>query len=112
MTTRTTLTATLTPSQKQNWEAANWGAFTRSGNIKVAKTVIAMLEEGIDTNLIWEEYYDLMDIVAERSGVDEVTDSDARDSVCWVLERVLGGSIPTLRVDFHKEEDDEDEWEE
>jgi len=105
----TTLTATLTPSQTQNWEDGNWGAFTRSGSRKVARTVIAMLEKGIENRLITDDYYALMDTIAERSGVDEVTDTEARVRVLWVLEMVLGGSIPTLRADFNKEEDEEDD---
>lgn len=107
MTTTTTLTATLTAEQESNWEDANWGAFTRGGSRKVAQTVIAMLKEGIDTRLITEKYYRLMDIIEERSGVGEVTDTDARDRVLWVLEEVLDGSIPTLRRDFNTDEDDE-----
>lgn len=107
MTTTTILTATFTAEQEINWEDANWGAFTRSGNHKVAQTVIAMLKEGIHTHLITKDYHRLMDTIARRSGVDEVTDTDARDSVLWVLEKVLGGSIPTLRRDFNTDEDDE-----
>lgn len=107
MTITTTLTATLTAEQEINWEDANWGAFTREGSHKVAQTVIAMLKEGIDTRLITEKYYRLMDIIEERSGVGEVTDTDARDRVLWVLEKVLDGSIPTLRRDFNTDEDDE-----
>ena len=107
MTTTTTLTATLTAEQESNWEDANWGAFTREGSRKVARTVIAMLREGIDTRLIKVDYYRLMDIIEERSGVGEVTDTDARDSVLWVLGKVLNGSIPMMRRDFNTDEDDE-----
>lgn len=104
----TTLQATLTAEQEINWKEANWGAFTRQGSHKVAQTVIAMLKDGIDAHLITDDYDRLMDIIEERSGVEEVTDSEARDSVLWVLEKVLDGSIPTLRRDFNTDEDEGD----
>jgi hypothetical protein len=67
-----------------------------------------MLKDGIDAHLITDDYDRLMDIIEERSGVEEVTDSEARDSVLWVLEKVLDGSIPTLRRDFNTDEDEGD----
>lgn len=109
MNIKNTLTATLSREQELNWEDGNWGAYTRSGSRKVARTVIAMLREGIENRLITDDYRALMRTIAERSGVDEVTDNDAMDSVMWMLEEVLNGSIPTLRADSNKDEDEEDD---
>jgi hypothetical protein len=113
MTITNTTKATLDWSQKRNWQEANWGAFTRSANEKVANVLIAMLEEGIDLNLL-KDSYKFMDEVERRSGVSEITDTDARDCVCSVLRWVVENDrIPTLRPDFHTDEDDledEDDW--
>lgn len=100
-------------SQKRNWREANWGAFTRSANEKVANVLIAMLEEGIDLALL-RDGYKFMDEVERRSGVVEITDTDARDCVCSVLDWVVQDNrIATLRPDYHtldEEWDDEDDW--
>jgi hypothetical protein len=101
-----TLTQTLTAEQRENWLNANWGAFTREGSRKVAETIIAMLEEGINARLITRDYYDLMNIIEKRSGVDEVTDTSARESVLWVLEKLMDGFIPRLSPDHNEEEDE------
>jgi hypothetical protein len=108
-----TVRATLDESQKRNWREANWGAFTRSANEKVANVLIAMLEEGIDLALL-RDGYKFMHEVERRSGVGEITDTDARDCVCSVLDWVVQDNrIATLRPDYHtldEEWDDEDDW--
>lgn len=113
MTITNTTKATLDATQRWNWRGANWGAFTRSANEKVADVLIAMLEEGIDLALL-KDSYKFMDEVERRSGVSEITDTDARDCVCSVLRWVVENDrIPTLRPDFHTDEDDledEDDW--
>ena len=113
MTITNTTKATLDWSQKRNWQEANCGAFTRSANEKVANVLIAMLEEGIDLALL-ENGRKFMDEVERRSGVSEITDTDARDCVCSVLRWVVENNrIPTLRPDFNTDEDDledEDDW--
>ena len=110
-----TVRATLDASQKRNWREANWGAFTRSANEKVANVLIAMLEEGIDLALL-RDGYRFMDEVERRSGVGEITDTDARDCVCSVLDWVVQDNrIATLRPDYHTleeewDDEDEDDW--
>lgn len=105
MTTTTTLRATLTAEQATNWEAADWGVNSRQDNQRVAQTVITMLTEGINTDLIWDDRDRLMDIIEERSGVSEVTDSngDCRDTVLWVLDKACSGTTVWMEPD----EDDE-----
>ena len=113
MTTIKTIKATLDWSQKRNWQEANWGAFTRSANEKVANVLIAMLEEGIDLALL-SDGYKFMGEVERLSNVSEITDTMARGCVCSVLEWVVENNrIPTLRPDYHthdEEWDDEDDW--
>lgn len=107
-----TIKVTLDESQKRNWREANWGAFTRSANEKVANVLIAMLEEGIDLALL-RDGYKFMAEVERRSNVGEITDTEARGCVCSVLRWVVENDrIPTLRPDYNTDEDegDEDDW--
>lgn len=86
---------------------ANWGSFTRQGNEKVAQTLINLLTEGF---IMPKESYDFMEMVAQMSGVSEVTDTDARDLVMGRMEDIMDGKMPMMRRDFHKEDEDEDEY--
>jgi len=107
MTVTQTLKATLDTSQKVNWLDANWGAFTRRANSDVASVLIAMLEEGIDLALLKNERR-FMDEVERRSGVGEITDTDARNTVMGRLEWVFReGRIPMLRPDYNTDDEEE-----
>jgi hypothetical protein len=108
MTITRTLKAQLNSSQIVNWLGADWGAFTRYANQKVASTLISMLDEGIDLALLGDSYK-FMDEVERRSGVSEITDTEPRNIVCLTLREVRDGKIPMLRPDWHTDEDDEDE---
>ena len=101
MNTTKTLKATLTADQTTNWENADWGVNSRQDNQRVAQTVITMLTEGINTDLIWEDRDHLMGIIEERSGVSEVTDSngDCRDTVLWVLDKACSGTTVWMEPD-------------
>jgi hypothetical protein len=114
MTVTQTLKATLDATQRWNWRGANWGAFTRRANEKVADVLIAMLEEGIDLALL-KDSYKFMDEVERRSGVGEITDTEPRNIVCLTLDEVRKGRIPMLRPDYNTDDDlwedeDEDDW--
>lgn len=95
----TTLRATLTAEQATNWENADWGVNSRQDNQRVAQTVITMLTEGINTDLIWDDRDHLMGIIEERSGVSEVTNGDCRDTVLWVLDKACSGTTVWMEPD-------------
>lgn len=99
------ITATLTTEQETNWENADWGVNSRSDNRKVAQTVITMLAEGIENKLIWDDREHLMNIIAERSGVSEVIDTngDCRDTVVWVLCSVCSDRVVWMEADIEEE---------
>jgi len=112
----TTLTTTLTATQTQNWEDADWGMGDRHDNQMVAKTVIAMLEEGIAIDLIVGITSDrdrLMSTINERSEVYDIDrlqhGSDARETVLWVLNNVWDGRIPYLEPEDDEDEDEDEE---
>lgn len=107
MTITQTLKATLDDIQKHNWRGANWGAYTRHSNEKVANILIAMLEEGIDLALL-NDSYKFMDEVERRSEVGEITDTEPRNIVCLTLDEVRKGRIPMLRPDYNTDDEDDE----
>ncbi len=104
MTITTTLTATLTEAEHTNWLKAYWGCYTREDNIKVAKTIIAMLTEGIPLTLLNDDYK-FIEEVGRRSGADEVTDTEARYEICLRMSILLKATeIPTFSPDTLSED--------
>lgn len=100
------ITATLTTEQETNWENADWGVNSRQDNQKVAQTVITMLAEGIETKLIWDDRELLMNTIAERSGVSEVSNRECRDTILWVLDWACSDRVVWMEPDapWYKEE--------
>ena len=99
MNTTKTLKATLTADQTTTWESADWGVNSRQDNQRVAQTVITMLAEGINTDLIWDDRDHLMDIIEERSGVSEVSNRECRETVLWVLDWAESGIVVWMEPD-------------
>lgn len=102
---KTTITVTLTDNEKRNWQDAYWGCFTRPNNRRVASTIIAMLSKGIDTDLLADGYR-LMRIIEEKSGVGEVTDTDARELIMGRLEDLRDATrTPVFAPDWVDEDE-------
>lgn len=104
MTITNTIKVIFTEEERINWLDAYWGCFTRESNTKVANTVIGMLEKGVTSTLL-RDNYKFIEEVGRLSGVTEVTDSEARSLVCERLDIVSRCiTVPTFFADNFSED--------
>lgn len=97
----TILRVVMTDEERDAMGNASWACFSRRANRKVGNTLVRLLAEGI---VIPESDDELVEFVAQQSGVDEVTDSEARDLLVLRLADIMEGVFPNPEPDWLADE--------
>lgn len=99
-----TLTVKFTDGETRNWLDAYWGCFGRKHNKSVGITLVGMLGRGFDRALL-DDPSKFIDEVERLSGVEEVSDTEARELVHSRMMRLLESkSVPVFAPDWSDEE--------
>ena len=84
----------LTEDERRAMEGAGWACFTPEGDRRVGETLVRLLTEGI---IIPDDPDAVAEFVAEQSGVEEVTDTEAVEVLVRRLRAIQAGKFPRMR---------------
>jgi hypothetical protein len=82
----------LTPEETNALHNATWACFTPEADRRTGVTIARLLTEGI----IIDNPNDLANLIAQQSGVDEITDTECRELIWERLTDIQDGTFPTL----------------